>query len=305
LQTNDKLASKNSVKFLNKVKKDKNSPFALFISYLNPHQIYAFPARQYLKGNKDISLPKSWYEEKFHDKPPCQEEFMKYNQGKVIYNKPIEKWKIYHQWYKNRNKQFDNHVGKIIEKLKDIGEYENTIIIITSDHGDMDTNHKLIYKGPCMYEHLMRVPLIFRIPKKFGGISPRNIKNIHTTNVDLVPTILDLCNLPDIICDGISLKPTLIGNKQESKHEFIIGQYYGKQSWVNPIRTIRTSKYKFSIYISQGEELYDLEKDPDELNNLANQTEYSQIKKKLIEDLDNWIENNNDPFYSQEKNDKF
>jgi arylsulfatase A-like enzyme len=162
----------------------------------------------------------------------------------------------------------------------------------------MDTNHKLIYKGPFMYEHMVRVPLMVRVPARFGGKKARRITDLDVVNVDIAPTIRDICDLSPVKCDGISLAPTLTDSKKQRARDFVIGQYHSKQRWVNPIRMIRTHAFKFNRYIRYGEELYDLKNDPHEVKNLANDRKFANVKMELSRKLDRWIEENDDPFYS-------
>ena len=189
-------------------------------------------------------------------------------------------------------------VGSVIRELKKQGLWDNTIVVVTSDHGDMDTNHRLIYKGPFMYEHMVRVPLMIRVPAQFGGIKPCHISDLDVVNVDLFPTLLDFCGIDAIQCDGISLKPLLTGTAGQKKRDFVVSQYYSKQHWVTPIRMLRTPEFKYNKYLHQGEELYDLKNDPDELVNLAGNAKYAIIKNKLAAMLDDWLKTNGDPFYS-------
>jgi len=102
---------------------------------------------------------------------------------------------------------------------------------------------------------------------------------------------------------GASLKPLLTGGSLKPR-EYVIGQYYSKQKWVNPIRMIRTAEFKYNHYILHGEELYDLKNDPDELINLADDPGYADRKKELKGVLDRWIKENDDPFYSLHSTDR-
>ncbi|MBT5170336.1 MAG: DUF4976 domain-containing protein, partial [Opitutales bacterium] len=74
--------------------------------------------------------------------------------------------------------------------------------------------------------------------------------------------------------------------------------YYGKQTWVNPIRSIRGKGWKYNLYTDWGEELYHLDKDPEEIENLADDPKHAGMKRKLKKQLDRWIKENDDPFYS-------
>ena len=297
LKRNDSLAEKNAVDFLRKVK-DSGQPFALFVSMVNPHDIYHFKKHEASPKVKEVPLPLSWEKETFENKPLIQKQFMLEDQGETIEGMPRIEWQKYRDSYRDYTKLYDNNVGAILDELKLQGKWDNTITIITSDHGDMDTNHKLIYKGPFMYEHMMRVPLIMYIPKKYNSEQPRLISDVDIVNVDIVPTIRDFCGLDEMESHGISLMPLLVGSKEYKARDFVIGQYYSKQRWVNPIRMIRTKEFKLNRHIRYGDELYDLKNDPDELRNLANEQEYAEIKAQLSHKLNQWIKNHKDTFYS-------
>ena len=162
----------------------------------------------------------------------------------------------------------------------------------------MDGQHRLVYKGPFMCEHMMRVPLIFRLPAIGRSAAPASV-DYPTVNVDLVPTVADFAGIAIPKTDGVSLKPLIVGGTQIPEREFIVGQYYSKQEWVNPIRMIRTNRYKYNCYRTHGEELYDLETDPEEIVNCAGNDEYEPVRIKMSEKLERWIKQHDDPFFSQ------
>ena len=94
------------------------------------------------------------------------------------------------------------------------------------------------------------------------------------------------------------MRPALTGVGNEPERDYVVAQYYSKQRWVNPIRMIRTRRYKYNLYRMHGEELYDLEKDPFELHNLARSPAHDAIKKRLRERLEQWMRDNGDSFVS-------
>ncbi len=306
IKQNDSLAEKNAVHFLRKRGQSgqPGQPFALFVSFVNPHDIYKFKEYEPGPDVDRIPLPLSWEEETFRDKPSVQKQFMLEDQGKVIEGKPRLEWQKYRACYRAKVKLYDNRAGAILNELKRQGLWDNTIVIITSDHGDMDTNHRLIFKGPFMYEHLTRIPLMIHVPVRFGGMQPRRIKDVDVVNVDIVPTIRELCNLPAQETDGISLVPLLTEKGKYKERDFVTGQYYGKQKWVTPIRMIRTRRYKLNKYTGYRYELYDLQNDPYELKNLVDDPGYGEIKEELSKKLDEWMSNNDDPFYAQKPTDR-
>jgi len=293
----DRGITQKAVTFL-RSKARLQKPFALFLSYNNPHDIYYYQDYKYAGEPDKTPLPDSWHQETFLNKPGPQKEFMTEDQGRVIWGKDKKHWQLYRQCYKAKVALYDNHVGKVLKELKKRRLADNTIVIITSDHGDMDTNHHIILKGPFMYEHLIRVPLMIHVPQRFGGMKPCRITDLDVVHVDFFPTLLDFCGIAPAQCDGISLKPILTGTQCQKKRPFVIGQFYAKQRWVTPIRMLRTAEFKYVKYLGAGDELYDLKNDPHELVNLAGDPQYAEIENKLAGMLDNWIQTNSDPFYS-------
>lgn len=271
-----------------------NNPFALFLMYLDPHDIYYYVPGKSQVHTDDVELPESWKKQDFSSVPKVQREYMEHNQGEFIVNGDEEAWKGYRDYYRRKVKLYDDEIGKVLNKLKELGLWEDTIVINTSDHGDMDTFHRLVFKGPFMYEHMMRIPMSVRVP---GGKGPDK-SDYQWVHVDTVPTLLELAGAEPIPCHGQSVAPLLTGMGQAPKREYVIGQYYGKQTWVNPIRSVRTADWKYNLYIDWGEELYNLRQDPEEIENLASNSNHAAIKAELRQVLDQWMKEHDDPFYS-------
>ena len=288
---------KRALEFANQYDRDK--PYALFLSFNNPHGIYHFERALGEPFQVDnISLSQSWRQETFEKKPPVQKQFMTEDQGTAIWGREQKDWEKYREYYREKVALYDSHVGEILNTFQEKNLLENTVVFATSDHGDMDTNHKLIFKGPFMYEHMVRIPFIVRLPKTLGGIPSKRIRDFHMVNTDVFPTILEFAGVRPPKTDGISLKPLLMGEKFSAKRDFVISEYYSKQRWVNPARMLRTDAFKLVRWIEHGDELYDLHNDPHELVNLADDKQYASVKQDLVAMLDRWIVENNDPFYS-------
>lgn len=272
-------------------------PFALFLSYNNPHDIYHFGKETNPAPRDPVGLPSTWYDKDLATVPSVQQQFMREDQGKVIANAGGLAWERYREIYREKVKLYDDEVGRVLFALDDQALLESTFVIATSDHGDMDGQHRLIYKGPFMYEHMMRVPLIIRPPASDNKLTAT--ADLYTVNVDLVPTIADFAGVAIPGTDGISLAPLINGLQNVSERPFVVGQYYSKQKWINPIRMIRTKRYKYNRYREHGEELYDMLQDPTELVNIAPDTGSQDVRKELESTLNQWMRDNNDPFDSQ------
>lgn len=179
----------------------------------------------------------------------------------------------------------DAQIGRIIEALETTGQLENTIIIFTSDHGLAMGSHGLRGKQN-MYEHSVRVPLIFKGP----GIPEGRISNALANLRDLFPTTSEIAGatVPDTV-DGYSLLP-LIKGETDGVRDRIFGYFESE------MRMIQTHRWKL-IHYPQAEryQLFDLYEDPDELNDLAFNPAHSDRVAQLSNELLSWQQEMNDP----------
>ena len=146
----DKECSKRAIDFL-KRRKGKSAPFALFISYNDPHDIYHVKREKDISPKNSIPLPDSWGLKDLSTTPSVQKQFMEEDHGKFISGKESPAWQRYREFYRDKVSLYDSELGTVLNELEKSGEYKNTLIIVTSDHGDMDAQHGLVLKGPfCM-----------------------------------------------------------------------------------------------------------------------------------------------------------
>ena len=271
---------------------EKEQPFALFVNYINPHDIYRFLRDDVTKIAGEAPVPPTRRDD-LQGKPWPQRQFMEEDQGRGIQRKPEVLWQRYRGYYRELCRRVDGQFGQVLEALDGLGLADNTLVVYTSDHGDMDTNHNLVFKGPFMYEHLMRVPLVVRVPALLGG---RHVAetDAFVTGVDFVPTFCALAGADAGESHGRSLVPLMTGHGAWMPREYVVSEYYGKQAWVSPIRMIRTREWKYNRYIHHGEELYDLVNDPYELHNLANDPGHAERKAELAVRLKGWMEAHGD-----------
>ncbi len=269
-------------------------PFLLFNSFVNPHDIYGFRRikNEISRSKADIKLPKNLRDD-LSKKPHPQLQYLQEDQGKAAVGLDEEGWADYLNVYEYLVEKVDGNIGKILTALRKRGLDKRTIIVFTSDHGDHTGGHGLPFKGPAMYEELVRIPLAISFPGRIP--SGKRVDDL-VVNVDLLPTICGLADLPaPVDIHGRSLLPLLDG-KKVTWRDHVIGEYYSKQRWVNPIRMVRTKRWKYTRYRKWGEELYDLQADPGELNNLAKEDAHAATERRLSHILDDWKEKTADPF---------
>jgi arylsulfatase A-like enzyme len=271
-------------------------PFALFLAYDNPHNICKFNRETNLTPKAPMPLPETWHQKDISSTPSVQKEYITEDKPSFMNGAPESTWQRYREFYREKVTLYDREVGRVLEKVQEMDLFKDTLILATSDHGDMDGQHGMVWKGPLMYEHMMRVPLIIRMPDSQRPSSCPSETNFLCVNVDLPPTLADFARAPMPECDGHSLKPILTGKGVAPERDAVVGQYYSKQKWINPIRMLRTSEFKYTRYQVHGEELYNLQEDPQELRNLADDPSYADAKAQLSAKLDRWIIEHDDPF---------
>ncbi|MBK7107025.1 MAG: sulfatase [Ignavibacteriae bacterium] len=202
----------------------------------------------------------------------------------------LSKWK-YQRFIKDYLRciaSVDDNVGRVFEYLKDNNLEENTIVVYTSDQGFYLGEHGWFDKR-FMYEQSLRTPLIIKVPNGEKGIM--NNENM-VVNIDYAPTFLDYANVPipnDM--QGNSLRKILEGENPKNWRTSIYYHYfeYPAEHGVKRHYGIRNSRFKLIhfYYDIDAWEFYDLEKDPDEINNVYENSDYQAIIKELKIELQN------------------
>jgi arylsulfatase A-like enzyme len=169
----------------------------------------------------------------------------------------------------------DRCVGRIVDHLQARGLLDETLIIFTTDHGELMGDHGLVLKGPFYYQSLLNVPLIIRAP----GATPA-VRHELVAHVDLVPTILDCLGLagPDYL-PGRSLKGHLDGQPCEVR-DAVLTEFrpFGGSN----MKVLHTGQWKYVYY--HGEpwgELFDRQQDPEERTNLFGDPAYAKMQAEL------------------------
>ena len=173
----------------------------------------------------------------------------------------------------------DEQIGSILDTLDECGMRDDTVIVFTADHGDMMGERGLWYKMS-FFEGSMRVPLVISAPNRF---QPRSIDN-PVSQLDLAPTLVELGGGDDeaqaFAVDGRSLLSVLNGTDESPQP--VLGEYVGEGS-IDPMLMIRMQQWKFNYCENDPPQLFDLEADPHELNNLALQAEQQELVQQFIE----------------------
>ncbi|SMC40071.1 sulfatase family protein [Pedobacter africanus] len=178
----------------------------------------------------------------------------------------------------------DENVGRLMDYLKKIGELDNTIIVYTSDQG-FYLGENGYFDKRFMYDVSFRTPLLVRYP---ASVKAGSISNAFAMNLDFAPTLLDYAGvkIPGDM-QGVSLRPVLdnAGKAPENWRKAVYYHYYEYPSWhmVKRHYGIRTERYKLIHFYNDVDEweLYDMQKDPQELHNLYSNAAYQPVINEL------------------------
>ena len=296
-----------------------NKPFCLYLALNFPHPPYNVEEPYFSMYDRE-KLP-SPIPSKLDDKP----EFMKIMHERYGLNKLNENdFKEILATYYGMISRVDDQFGQVVRKLKEIEEYDNSAIFFFSDHGDYAGNYGLTEKWSNAFQDcLINIPLIFKIP----GYKPeKKIYENLVESIDIFPTLMEIADISTPYTHfGKSLIPLLENAGAEHRNEVfaeggyntrepqcfevvvkdpdipIAGIYYDKTniqiekpSTVVRSAMIRTKEWKLIIRNGVKEELYDLVKDPQELNNLIDDDACSEIILFLKEKLLRWYLNTSD-----------
>lgn len=185
----------------------------------------------------------------------------------------------------------DNAIARVLEALKEEGLEENTIIVYSADNGFMLGDRGTAGKWN-HYEQSLRVPLIVYDPRLPEAKRGRAIPSL-VNNIDLAPTFAEFAGIEiPSVYQGRSLAPLIAGQTDGNWREDLFCEH--KFRSFNDWYGVRTERYKFAIYHDEPngpyECLYDLEKDPNELQNLARNPEYKEVRDKMRKRLEHYLE---------------
>lgn len=280
-----------------KEKRDPNKPFSLNLWHKAVHENHS-PAPRHNKIFKNDSLPVPPYDthvENFAGKPEWQRikawdsKWKEYVHSDTIAPKS---WPIKGYKFKKLLEcllAVDESLGRVLQTLEEMGELDNTVIIYSSDNGYFMGEHGYWDKR-IAYENSMRIPMLIRYPKL---IKPGTVIKQNALNIDLAPTILELSGVekPDYM-QGESMVSLFDESADNSNwRPSFMFEYYVDDAYpyAGPnMLAIRSEKYKLidAFLEDDIDELYDLETDPGEMNNLISDPQYDQVENKLRAELE-------------------
>ena len=263
-------------------------PWHIAVHFPQPHDPYN-PHRQYLQryDPQDLPVPKSFYDT-FEGKPG-------------MHRRESETWGQFTEddvrqataHFFAYCDQIDEQVGRILDALEASGQAENTLVAFTTDHGDVLGAHHMWIKSWMPYEEVYRMPLVIRLP---GRTAPGSVSDCLVQTHDLPHTFLDLLGLPSLPHpDGRSLVPLFSDPNRGDWENAILCVGYGCEFFVTQ-RMVITEKSKYVFNGFDYDEMYDLERDPDELHNVIEDRGYAAARGELRGKLYELMNRFGDPY---------
>jgi len=267
---------------INKINEPQEEPFFLAVGFLRPHVPYTAPRKYFdMYDFNELEIP-DVPEDEMNDIP--------------VMGKSIAFGKTPNGgWYDVSRKEeilpelihsylacvtfIDEQVGKVLEALENSPHADNTIIVLWSDHGQ-HLGEKRHFRKQALWEESTKVPLVFSVPgQKHKGERSSQVVSL----LDIYPTLVDLCNLPEAKkLQGNSLVP-LIEKPETNWDQPVLSTWYYKN------HSVRSNDWRYIQYRDGTEELYDHRNDPGEHTNLANDPEFADI----IAEHKNWLPEHN------------
>jgi len=304
-------------KALQFIRRPGRKPWFLHISYLRPHPPYLAP-EPYNRMYSPDQVPG------FTIAPSLEAEAKQHpflallltldmNQGKYSagrYPRDEKSMRQLRATYYGLMTEIDDNIGSIVALLKETGQYEDTVIVFTSDHGEQLGDHHLLGKGS-YFDEDFRIPLIIRTPgEKMINRHARCVE-AFTENVDILSTVLDYfgADIP-AQCNGSSLMPFIRGERPKKwrteAYSEVDFRYLGLHPDVFPekelgigfeecsFNIIRDEHYKYVHFTALPPLFFDLNNDPGELNNLADDPTYTDLVLKYAQRMLSWRMSNDE-----------
>jgi arylsulfatase A-like enzyme len=251
----------------------EGTPFYQSVHYFGPHNPYYLPEPYWsMYDPEDIELPESAVKETFENKPRAHRAQADVSSLDEI---PIEDWRRIVAAYRGWVTYIDDQVGRLLDTLETEGVRDDTLVVFSSDHGGFATAHKMHDKGPAMYEDIYNVPFIA------DGLGIESDHDAFVSLLDLAPTFLDAAgvDIPEEY-DGASLFDIDADHDRNTARAEFHGHQFPYEQ-----RMLRDGRYKLVLNERDTAELYDLEEDPNELDNKIGNPAYGAVAERLYDRL--------------------
>ncbi|WP_411966173.1 sulfatase-like hydrolase/transferase [Haloferax sp. YSMS24] len=250
---------------------DDEDPWVLSVNPLIPHFPLEVEQSYYdLYPESDMDIPVDY---PAADHQPSLDQLRNHFDGSGLDEETLRKTR---SAYYGLVTALDDYVGELLDALMRTGQDEETLVIYTSDHGEILGDHELWWKC-CMYEQSAGIPLIVRGTDVVEG---RTVEQ-PVSLLDVLPTMTDALGIaPDPSWRGTSLLPIAKGQREPHAGRPVFSEYHG-HGVSRGFYMIRKGPYKYVHYLHGPDQLFDVKDDPDEMQNLAKNPNYSQVRDSL------------------------
>jgi uncharacterized sulfatase len=272
--------------------KEDDQPFFLWSSFFDPHPDYLAPEPwDTMYDPEKLTIPQATPGE--HDRNPphfgmTQQEKPDFSylketgmgiHGYHSHLQPERERKQLVATYYGMISLMDKYIGKILDKLDELGLADNTVVVFTTDHGHFFGQHGLQYKGGFHYEDLIKLPFLVRYPGHVpAGVQSSAIQSL----VDLAPTFLSLSGIQvPYAMTGLDQSEVWMGTKSAVR-DHAVCEFRHEPTTIHQ-KTYVNERYKITVYYNQTYgEIFDLQEDPGELNNLWDDPAAAGLKTELL-----------------------
>lgn len=267
--------------------------FFLTLSYDEPHGPSLCPAPFCHMYDEVKAKPNPNLVDTLEGKPQFQKVW-----GAKNLNKPMEEMQelsLKQKMLYSCNSFVDSLIGQVLTLIKE--KFPDAMVIFTSDHGDAMGAHRLTAKGASIYEEICNIPLIITAPG-----CKASVNHSCVSHVDLVPTILDWFERPvPVLLEGKSLKQQILGS-QNAVQDYVFIEFTRYETdhdgfgGLQMMRGIISDRYKMAVHLLDSDELYDNHTDAEEMNNLIESSEYSELRDRLHDLILEHMNKTRDPY---------
>lgn len=274
-----------------------DAPWCLHLSYIKPHWPYIAPAPYNDMYGPEHVPPAARHPREKDEAHPVFKAFMESRIGKAFSRDEVRDAVV--PAYMGLIKQCDDQMGRLFQWMKDSGRWDDTMIVLTSDHGDYLGDHWMGEKD-LFHEPSVKVPLIIRDPSASADSTRGTTCDALVESIDLAATFVDFAGgqaRPHIL-EGRSLMPFLCGERPESWREYVVSEYdYSFHPQVSKLAEgpstarlfmIADKRWKFMHAEGMRPQLFDMQEDPQEYEDLGGSPTHEPIFGLMYERLGAW-----------------
>ncbi|SDD99454.1 Arylsulfatase A [Auraticoccus monumenti] len=279
------------------LRRERGQPFCLVANFFDPHHGFGSPPEYRARYCAETLPPPSTVPDELADKPAVWTEASRRSsagRARGFAEHSAEEIQEIKAQYYAMVSLVDDEVGRVLDALDELGLREDTVVVFTSDHGELLGDHQMLLKGPMMFDCSVRVPLLVRWPDR---VAAGTVREDLVQWIDLAPTLLEAAGLPEALPrgQGRSLLPLLVGDPSWCPRGWALSEYRDSGApYDPPVHTTMLRHASTKLVVHHGPpatsrprdgELYDLAADPGELTNLWRDPGSAGLRLEMLERL--------------------